>query len=75
MTSEAQKKAQKKYDEKKNSIFRCYSLKLNRKEDADIIDKFDTEGIQAYIKRLVREDLKSCGPADTSKGEENESNG
>lgn len=58
MTSEAQRKAQKKYDEKKNELFRSFSLKLNRKEDADIIEKFENEGIQTYIKRLVREDLK-----------------
>ncbi len=58
MASEAQKKAQKKYDEKRYELFRNYSLKLNRKEDADIIEKFESEGVQTYIKRLVREDLK-----------------
>ncbi len=58
MATEAQRKAQRKYDEKKNTLFRSYSLKLNRKEDADIIEKFESEGIQTYVKKLVREDIK-----------------
>ena len=39
-----------------------YALKLNNKTDADIIERLRAakggEGIQAYIKRLIREDLK-----------------
>ena len=37
-------------------------LKLNRKTDADILSKLDEAkqdaGIQAYIKRLIRADIK-----------------
>lgn len=39
-----------------------FYLKFNVRTDADIIAKLDEEksgaGIQAYIKRLIREDLK-----------------
>ena len=58
MATEAQKKAQRKYDEKKNTLFRSYSLKLNRREDADIIDQLEKEGIQTYIKKLIRADME-----------------
>lgn len=39
-----------------------FFLKLNNKSDADIIEQLqkakDGEGIQAYIKRLIRQDIK-----------------
>lgn len=39
-----------------------FALKLNNKTDADIIQRLqlakDGEGIQAYIKRLIRQDMK-----------------
>lgn len=61
--SEAQKKAMAKYDANNT---RRYGLKLNKKTDADIIDKFEQEkandcngGIQGYVKRLVRDDIKA----------------
>lgn len=38
-----------------------YYLKLNLESDKDIIEKLEqikaTEGVQTYIKRLIREDL------------------
>ena len=41
---------------------RRINLKLNNKTDADVIDwlkaKKDTEKIQTYLKRLIREDMK-----------------
>ena len=44
---------------------RRINLKLNNKTDKDIIDwlnaKKDTEGIQGYLKRLIREDMKGAG--------------
>ena len=44
---------------------RRINLKLNNKTDADIIEwlnaKKDTEGIQGYLKRLIREDMKKTG--------------
>jgi len=58
MTTEAQKRAQKKYDEANKDKFRMIHLKLNRETDADIIQKLESvEGIQTYIKQLIRADL------------------
>ena len=38
---------------------RRINLKLNKKTDADIIQRLESqENIQAYIKRLIREDMK-----------------
>lgn len=55
MMTEAQKRAQKKYDEAHKKDFRIVQLKLNRKTDADIIAKLETAGnIQGYIKELIR---------------------
>lgn len=48
--------AQERYD-KKNTI--QIRLKLNRKTDADIIEKLNSVASkQGYIKRLIREDAK-----------------
>lgn len=48
--------AQERYD-KENTI--QIRLKLNRKTDADIIDKLNSvDNKQGYIKRLIREDAK-----------------
>lgn len=55
MTTEAQKKAQKKYDQD-NTV--RVSLKLNKKTDADILERFLVVGSkQAYIKHLIRQDI------------------
>ena len=59
MTTEAQKRAQKKYDEANKDKWRMIHLKLNRETDADIIEKLESvDGIQTYIKRLILEDIK-----------------
>lgn len=48
--------AQERYD-KDNTI--QIRLKLNKKTDADIIEKLDSvDNKQGYIKRLIREDAK-----------------
>lgn len=58
MTTEAQKRAQKKYDEANKDKWRMIHLKLNRETDAEIIQKLESvEGIQTYIKQLIRADL------------------
>jgi len=58
MWTDAQKRAQEKYDAK---MAVRYCLKLNRGTDSDIIERLDavagTEGKQTYIKRLIREDI------------------
>lgn len=56
--TEAQKRAQKKYDEAHRKDFRIVNLKLNRETDADIIEKLEASGnIQGYIKNLIRADI------------------
>ena len=58
MTTEAQKRAQKKYDEANKDKFRMIHLKLNRESDADIIEKLEqSNNIQGYIKELIRADI------------------
>ena len=58
MTTEAQKRAQKKYDEANKDKFRMIHLKLNRETDSDIIEKLEqSENIQGYIKELIRADI------------------
>lgn len=57
--TEAQKKAQKKYDEANKDKFRMIHLKLNRDTDIDIIKKLESmESIQGYIKQLIRADIQ-----------------
>ena len=58
MTTEAAKAAKARYDAK---TARYISLKLNRNTDADIIARLDQqESIQAYIKSLIRRDMKGA---------------
>ena len=58
-TTEAQKRAQKKYDEANKDKFRMIHLKLNRETDADIIEKLESmDSIQGYIKQLIRADIR-----------------
>ena len=58
MTTEAQKRAQKKYDEANKNNYRMIHLKLNKETDADVIAKLESEpNIQGYIKELIRADL------------------
>ena len=55
MTSEAQKRATRKYDDKATKQIK---LKLNLKTDADILKKLaEVPNMQGYIKALIREDL------------------
>lgn len=55
MTTEARRRANKKYDEK-NTI--GFYLKLNLKTDADIIEKLESvPAKQTYIKDLIRKDM------------------
>lgn len=56
MTSDAQNRAVRKYDQQ-NTI--QYHLKLNLNTDKDIIDKLNSvESKQGYIKELIRQDIK-----------------
>ena len=58
MTTEAQKRAQKKYDEASKDKWRMIHLKLNKDTDADIIEKLEnSNNIQGYIKELIRADI------------------
>ena len=57
--TEAQKRAQKKWDEANRTNRRSIRLNLNRQTDADIIERLEKEpNIQGYIKALIRSDLK-----------------
>ena len=59
MTTESAKAAKAKYDAK---TAKYISLKLNRNTDADLIEQLESqENIQAYLKRLIREDMKKTG--------------
>ena len=56
MTTESAKAAKAKYDAK---TARYISLKLNINTDKDILQRLGAEmNVQAYIKRLIREDIK-----------------
>lgn len=59
LTSEAQKRAVRKYDAANTKQIH---LKLNLKSDADILERLEQmtetdEGMQGYIKRLIRADI------------------
>lgn len=56
MATEAQIKAQKKYDVENT---RQVHLKLNRRTDEDVLGKLDSvPNKQGYIKELIRADLR-----------------
>ena len=56
MTTQAQLKAQSKYD---RNHTRSILLKLNLQSDADILSKLDAEGNrQGYVKELIRQDIR-----------------
>lgn len=56
MTSEAQKRANAKYDEENTVQFK---MKLNLNTDKDILDKLDTlDNKQGYVKELIRKDIE-----------------
>ena len=55
-TTEAQKRAQKKYDEKATVQVH---MKLNAVTDADVLQRLKSVGnVQGYIKSLIRADMK-----------------
>jgi hypothetical protein len=55
MATEAQIKAQKKYDAENT---RQVHLKLNRRTDVDVLEKLDSvPSKQGYIKELIRADI------------------
>lgn len=56
MTSNAQTKAQAKYD-KENTV--QIHLKLNKKTDAEIIEALENVNKQGYIKALIKRDLNN----------------
>ena len=57
MWTEAQKKAQEKYDTT-NTV--QLKMKLNKKTDADILERLnEVPNKQGYIKDLIRKDIKS----------------
>lgn len=58
MMTEAQKRAQKKYDEANKGKWRMIHLKLNKETDADIIEALERSGnIQGYIKEAIRKNI------------------
>ena len=58
MSTEAQRRAQKRYDEANRDKWRMIHLKLNKETDADIIEKLEnSQNIQGYIKELIRADI------------------
>jgi len=58
MATEAQRKAQRRYDARKT---RQVHLKLNLRTDKDVLEKLDeVQSKQGYIKRLIRDDLRKA---------------
>ena len=58
MSTEAQKKASANYVKK---MTKCVNLALNKKTDADIIEKLDSvDSKMGYIKKLIREDIDNA---------------
>ena len=59
MTTEAVKRASKKYDQHHTKML---SVKLNKNTDADIFKHIEhIENMQLYIKTLIRNDIKTKG--------------
>ena len=57
--TEAQKRAQKKYDEANKNKWRMVHLKLNKETDKEIINRLEESGnIQGYIKNLILKDIE-----------------
>ena len=56
MATEAQRKAQRRYDARNT---RQVHIKLNLRTDKDVLARLDeVQSKQGYIKRLIREDLE-----------------
>ena len=59
MTTDAQKRAQQKYDRDNRGKFKVMTLKLNKELDADVLEKLaNVSNMQGYIKELIRKDIK-----------------
>lgn len=59
MTTDAQKRAQQKYDRDNRDKFKVINLKLNKEQDADVLEKLaSVSSMQGYIKELIRKDIK-----------------
>lgn len=59
MSSQAQKDAQKRYDQKSRDKFKIITLKLNKETDSDILDKLSiVDNMQGFIKDLIRKDMQ-----------------
>ena len=58
MSSEAQRRACRKYYWKNKERKRVYVIRLDRETDADVIQALNNACITDYIKRLVRHDLE-----------------
>lgn len=57
--TEAQKRAQKKYDEANKGKWRMIHLKLNKETDAAVIEKLEaSDSMQGYIKSLILKDIE-----------------
>lgn len=60
MTSEAQKRAQKKYDQANKDRYKSVYIKINKETEADILEKLSgVVNVQGYIKQLIRSDLNN----------------
>lgn len=59
MSSQAQKDAQKRYDQKSRDKFKVITLKLNKETDSDILVKLSSiDNMQGFIKDLIRKDMQ-----------------
>lgn len=59
MATEAQLRAQKKYDEANRDRWKLVQLKLNKNTDSDIIQRLGTvRSMNGYIKDLIRKDIE-----------------
>lgn len=63
MTSEAQMRAQKRYQK---LYTRSFLLKYNTRTDADVIEALERQASkQDYVRRLIREDVRKCAERKT----------
>ena len=54
MTTDAQKRAQQKYDRDNRGKFKVMTLKFNKELDADVLEKLSSvPNMQGYIKELI----------------------
>lgn len=59
MASEAQKRACKRYYVKTKGLYKVIMLRLNKEEDADVIERMEEQSNKTdYVRKLVRKDIK-----------------